>query len=165
MKHACLSWFLLFIASFSMADEIEGSRINEVGSYQSVTSTLEKYLESSESGDIDTLKALHHEKASMVGLIHGELSIGTPQSYFDQIAKVGSPRAAGEPVGSAITYMQVDGDIANAEVQFVNFWCGTGTHYLQFIRVENDWKIIADLFWFRAMPDVDGKSQACVNNQ
>jgi len=154
-------WVFLFFIFNSWVAVAQESRVAELESYNSLLKTLASYLESSVSGDIETLKKIHHEKASLYGLIHGELTTGTPQVYFDQLEKVGSPRANGEEVDYSITYTQVDGDIANAEIQFVNFWCGTGTHYLQFIRIEGSWKIVSDLFWFRAMPDSDAVSESC----
>lgn len=154
--------FLLVVNSFVWADVNQESRVDEIVRYNALHKTLSQYLISSETGDIETLKSLHHESAILRGFIHGESVVGGPSLLIEQIQKVGSPKANGEPVSSTVSYTQVDGDIASAEVQFVNFWCGTGTHHMQLIRVDGQWKIFSDLFWFRAMPEGDKVSESCI---
>jgi hypothetical protein len=139
----------------------EASRVDEIDAYQSLRDKIDTYLEVNVAGDVEALKPMYHEDANLNALILGDWLTGTPQILFDALAERGSPRLTGEPVDSVMTYLHRDGDVATAEVQFVNYWCGTGTHHLQLVRSDEDWKIVSTLIWFRAMPDSDQTSEAC----
>ena len=155
------AWLFLigFFPVFCTAQE--ASRVDEIDAYQSLRNTIDTYLEFNLVADVEALRPMHHPDATLRAIILGEWMSGTPQILFDALSERGSPRLTGEPVDSATTYLHRDGGVATAEVQFVNYWCGTGTHHLQLVQLEGAWKIIATLIWFRAMPDSDQVSETC----
>jgi hypothetical protein len=82
--------------------------------YAAVRRVLEQYFEASYTANVPLLKTLFHPDALMSGYYDGELGIGTPEPYYEDLMAATSSKDAGEQYEAEIAFIHIAGSIASA---------------------------------------------------
>lgn len=110
---------------------------------KSLIKSAETYLEAGRKGDIDLMKSVFHEDATIFGYFESEFLGGPIQLLYDWMKNFGSAKDIDGQVVSA----DLEGSIGNVKVQARN-WCGYNfTDYLNFLKVDGKWLIINKMFF------------------
>lgn len=64
--------------------------------------TIEKYIESTRTGDVEGLKNLFLPEALMSGFYEGEFYLGSPEVFFDEVRDNPSPSETGKDYAGEI---------------------------------------------------------------
>ncbi|MGY3750853.1 nuclear transport factor 2 family protein [Vagococcus acidifermentans] len=119
--------------------------MNKRESIDQIVALVTHYAEAVYNGDAEKLKETFHKDARMNGFMGDSLQLGTPESFFEEIAN--NP-AMKDPFKATITHLAVTGNIATVIVYATGFFGeGIVEDHFQLIRDENnEWKIIAKCF-------------------
>ncbi len=115
-----------------------------------VRSVLQAYSDATYRGDVDLLKSLFHPKAVMNGFLNGQIGLGGPEPFFDQLAANPSMESAGAPYRAEITDIAVTDAIASGAVHETGF-AGTMafTNYFHLIKQDGRWLIVSKTYTTR----------------
>lgn len=107
---------------------------------------IKTYIRGTFEGDVAVLKSVFHPDAHMAGFLGGEASHGTPQPFLDVIGANPSVKSSGAPYETEITYLQMDGDIANATLVERGLLGMTFTNHFQLMREDGQWRIVSKTY-------------------
>eukprot|EP00415_Alexandrium_ostenfeldii_P001266 UN1266 len=130
---------------------IGSKKLAELGDVAAVRAVMDKYVEGTWTANAALLKTIFHETAVMNGCVGKHLMLGTPQPFYDDMAKLAgkgeSFQARGLPYRGGIVTIHVYGQTAEAVVQERGY-AGTlaFTDAFHLIKVDGDWKIVSKLF-------------------
>jgi len=114
---------------------------------EAVQRAVQRYIDGSYSGSVDTLRKVFHPKALMAGYLKGQLVIGTPEPFFADIEKHPSMAESGAPYKAEIKFVDVAGQIATVILVETGFFgVMSFTDYFQLLKEHGEWKIISKTF-------------------
>lgn len=115
--------------------------------YAEVEQVLENYFAAVERADIDALKIIFHESASMYGYLGKDAVIGTPQIFYDDIGSKPSMKDTSIECTYVIKSIDVIGNIAQASIVVDNFYGAACVEdKFQLMKIEGKWYIMSKLF-------------------
>lgn len=114
---------------------------------EAVTALVEKYFNALYRADIDTLKTIFHEKASMNGYLGEHLLIGTPDPLYQDLSSKPSMAENKNDTRYVIKHLQVTGNTADVTFMVDGFF-GTACieDHFHLIKDNGEWKIICKTF-------------------
>lgn len=110
---------------------------------RAVRAVVESYVKGSRDGDVALLRSIFHPCAVMVGYLGGNLTAGSPEPFFEHVARSGP---AGDGYRAEITDIQVDGRTACATLAEHGF---AGLDFIDRFHLIEDggtWRIVSKLF-------------------
>lgn len=115
--------------------------------YKEIVQLLNKYFEAVNNADIDKLKTIFHENASMYGYLGDNPVIGTPQIFYEDLSSKPSMVSEGIDCQMVIKNIDICGGIASASILVNNFF-GAFKIEDQFhlLKVDGSWKIMCKTF-------------------
>lgn len=114
---------------------------------EAVRQAIQRYIDGSYSGSVDTLRKVFHPKALMAGYLQRQLVIGTPEPFFADIEKHPSMAKSGTPYKAEIKSVEVAGQIATVILVETGFFGVMNfTDYFHLLKEHGEWKIISKTF-------------------
>ncbi len=117
------------------------NRVEDVGAVRAV---LNDYIEGSK-GNADLLRSIFHPDAGMNGYFSGHLAIGSPEPFFQEVAKIDASAPSGNG-RTEIESIEVIGNVATATLVEEDFLGSGFVDFFHLIRVDGDWKIISKTY-------------------
>jgi hypothetical protein len=112
-----------------------------------VRQVVQRYIDGSYSGSVDTLRKVFHPNALMAGYLQGQLVIGTPEPFFADIEKHPSMAGSNAPYKAEIKSVDVAGQIASVILVETGFFgVMSFTDYFHLLKEHGEWKIISKTF-------------------
>jgi ketosteroid isomerase-like protein len=126
----------------------EGKNMNSDQEKEAVRQVIQKYSDGTFNGDAEALRECFHEKAVMNGYMQGNLLMGGPEPFIEEIEKNPSMAEGGAPYKGEIVSVDVDGMVASVTFKESGF-AGTMkfTNYFHLLKEGDDWKIISKAFF------------------
>ena len=112
-----------------------------------VRAVVEKYIDATYTGDPVKLRECFHSSAVMNGYLNGELFLGDPSPFIEEIENSPSMKSAGAPYKAEITAVEVNGKVACATLKETGF-AGTlaFTDFFHLLCENGEWKITSKTF-------------------
>ena len=107
---------------------------------------LQQYIDGSHNGDADALREIFFPEAVMSGYFQGQLSIGTPEPFFDFVENTTSLAESGVSYKEEITSIEVVGEAASAVLKEEGFFGENYTDFFHLIKKDGKWKIISKTY-------------------
>ncbi len=114
--------------------------------YAAVRRVLEQYFEASYTANVPLLKTLFHPDALMSGYYDGELGIGTPEPYYEDLMAATSSKDAGEQYEAEIAFIHIAGAIASAGIVEDNLLGLNYVNHYHLLKIEGEWRIISKIY-------------------
>ena len=112
-----------------------------------VRNVVQKYIEGTFTGNVKTLRDCFHPKAVMNGYLGGQLLIGGPEPFFENMAQAPSMAEGGAPYKGDITSVDVAGNVASVILKETGFGGDMAfTDYFHLLKEQGQWKIISKTF-------------------
>ena len=114
---------------------------------EAVTAVVQLYIDGTYEGSGDKLRDSFHENAVMNGYLNGELILGDPTPFIEQVESMPSMKEGGVEYEANISDVSVTGNVATATLKETGFAGSlTFTDYFHLIDDGNGWKIISKNF-------------------
>ena len=114
---------------------------------KAVQEVLERYMEGTYTADVPMLKDVFHQQARMSGYLGGQLLVGTPDPFLEDIGSQPSMKSLGHPYHGEIRDLEVTGNVAKATVHETGFRGSAElVDYFHLLYSDGAWKIIAKTF-------------------
>ena len=112
-----------------------------------VRKVVQQYIDNTFKGDVNVLKACFHPEAVMNGFLNGQLIMGGPEPFFEQMENSPSMADGGAPYNGEIVKIEVVGDVASVTLKETGF-AGTMsfTDFFHLLKENGQWKIISKTF-------------------
>lgn len=112
-----------------------------------IVEVVKEYMDAVYCADVDTLKTIFHEEASMNGYLGDTMLIGTPQPFYDDIASKPSMKQDKIDCTYNITSLCVRGKIAAVRMHVYNFYgvCDVIDAF-HMLNVDGAWRIVCKTF-------------------
>ena len=131
-----------------------GSLLTQIGAlvvpspndYASVRTVIENYIKGSYTADTDLLKRCFHPDALMSGYYRGDLEIGSPQPFFDQLESEPSSKSSGENYQAEISFIHIAGRMASAGVVEDNLLGSNYVNHFHLLKIDDQWRIISKIY-------------------
>ena len=114
--------------------------------YASVRTVIESYIEGSYNADTNPLKRCFHPDALMSGYYRGDLEIGSPQPFFDQLDSEPSSKSSGEDYQAEISFIHIAGGMASAGVVEDNLLGTNYVNHFHLLKIDDQWSIISKIY-------------------
>lgn len=122
--------------------------MSESASFAAITAVMTDYFDGLYLGDTGRLKRVFHPGAQYVCASDGSLTRLSMDAYFGVVEARPSPASRSEPRADRILSIGFAGPVT----AFVRAECAIGpkrfTDFLSFIRLDDEWRIIAKVFHF-----------------
>ena len=114
--------------------------------YASVRTVIDNYIKGTYSADTDLLKRCFHPNAVMSGYYRGDLDIGSPQPFFDQLESELSPKSSGEDYQAEISFIHIAGRMASAGLVEDNLLGTNYVNHFHLLKIDDQWRIISKIY-------------------
>jgi len=114
--------------------------------YASVRIVVENYIKGSYTADIGLLKRCFHPDALMSGYYRGDLEIGSPQPFFDQLDSEPSSKSSGEAYQAEVSFIHIAGGMASAGVVEDNLLGTNYVNHFHLLKIDDQWRIISKIY-------------------
>ena len=114
--------------------------------YASVRTVIENYINGSYTADVGLLKRCFHPDALMSGYYRGDLEIGSPQPFFDQLDSEPSSKSSGEDYQAEISFIHIAGGMASAGVVEDNLLGTNYVNHFHLLKIDDQWSIISKIY-------------------
>ncbi len=109
---------------------------------KAVYQVAENYLEAGRTGDVELMKTVFHDDATIYGHFEGEVLGGPISLLYGWMEQFG----AAKEIDGHILSVDVEGTIASVKVQADN-WSGYNfTDFLNLLKTDKGWVIINKMF-------------------
>ena len=102
-------------------------------------------MKGSYTADTDLLKRCFHPDALMSGYYRGDLEIGSPQPFFDQLESEPSSKSSGEDYQAEISFINIAGRMASAGVVEDNLLGANYVNHFHLLKIDDPWRIISKI--------------------
>ena len=110
------------------------------------TATIQSYVECCRQGNVEGLKQIFHEQASMYGYLKGALIAGTPEMFYEAVASAPSPADSGEPYQAELYCAEATDQTATVILKESHYWGQSFSNSFQLLKTEGNWFIVSKLF-------------------
>jgi len=114
--------------------------------YAAVRCVLEQYIEGSYTANTELLKRCFHPKALMSGYLEGQLDIGSPQPFYDELEATPSSKSSGENYQAEIGFIHIAGRMASAAIVEDNLLGMNYVNHFHLLKIEKHWRIISKIY-------------------
>ena len=114
--------------------------------YASVRTVIDNYIKGSYTADTDLLKRCFHQNALMSGYYQGDLDIGSPQLFFDQLESELSSKSSGEDYKAEVTFIHIAGCMASAGLVEDNLLGTSYVNHFHLLKIDDQWRIISKIY-------------------
>jgi len=107
---------------------------------------MQTYIQGGRTGDIDTLRPIFHELATICGYVGPDLFAGPIGMFYDGHAENGP--ADGLVAGD--TRIDVEGSAASVRIELDNWTGHRFTDFFTLVRIDGQWQIMSKVFYLHA---------------
>ncbi len=107
---------------------------------------MQTYIQGGRTGDIDTLRPIFHELATICGYVGPDLFAGPIEMFYDWHAENGP--ADGLVAGD--TRIDVEGSAASVRIELDNWTGHRFTDFFTLVRIDGQWQIMSKVFYLHA---------------
>jgi len=104
---------------------------------------MQTYIEGGRTGNVDTLRPIFHELATICGYVGPDLFAGPIEMFYDWHADNGP--AADLEVGDM--GIDVEGTAASVRIELDNWTGHRFTDFLTLVKVNGQWQIMSKVFY------------------
>jgi hypothetical protein len=104
---------------------------------------MQTYIEGGQTGNIDTLRPIFHELATICGYVGPELFAGPIQMFYDWHAENGP---AADLVAGDVR-IDVEGSAASVRVELDNWTGHRFTDFFTLVKIDGQWRIMSKVFY------------------
>jgi hypothetical protein len=104
---------------------------------------MQTYIEGGQTGNIDTLRPIFHELATICGYVGPELFAGPIQMFYDWHAENGP---AADLVAGDVR-IDVEGSAASVRVELDNWTGHRFTDFFTLVKIDGQWQIMSKVFY------------------
>jgi hypothetical protein len=123
-----------------------GNLVQSPNDYASVRTVIENYIEGSFIADTALLKRCFHPKALMSGHYRGELDIGSPQPFYDQLESEPSSKSSGDGYQAEISFIHIAGRMASAGLVETNLLGSDYVNHFHLLKIDGGWRIVSKIY-------------------
>lgn len=137
--------FLIFTVNSAQAlDHHAEAATSDV---EAVRAVGEAYIKATYEADVAAMRKIFHADAVMNGFFKGELGLGTPKPFFDELA-TNPPMASGpSDFKGWIDSIDVVGNAASMTTKETGYYNSLNfTDYMHLLKTEDGWKIISKTY-------------------
>lgn len=114
---------------------------------QAVRRVIQQYIDGTYQGDVKSLRDCFHPKAVMNGYLQGQMLIGGPEPFFENMGNAPSMAKAGAPYKGEITFIDVVNNVASVTLKETGFGGDINfTDYFHLLKEQGKWKIVSKTF-------------------
>jgi hypothetical protein len=116
---------------------------NNLGEYEAIADTIQRYVKGGKSGRSEDMKPAFHANATIHGYLGSDLIAGPIQVLYDWVD-------ANEPateLQSWIASIDLQGTIASVRLEEYNWSGHRFTDLFTLFKTEGEWKIISKVFY------------------
>lgn len=112
-----------------------------------VTELLASYMDAVYRADVETLRGIFHENASMNGFLGEDMVIGTPEIFYADLQSKPSMKESSIQCDYVITDLEITGGIGQAAILVDNFYgmCCVEDHF-HLLKIDGKWRILCKTF-------------------
>ena len=114
--------------------------------YASVRTVIDNYIKGSYTADTDLLKRCFHPNALMSGYYRGDLDIGSPQPFFDQLESELSSKSSRKDYKAEVTFIHIAGCMASAGLVEDNLLGTNYVNHFHLLKIDDQWRIISKIY-------------------
>ncbi len=114
--------------------------------YPNALAVAQAYIAATYEGNVSALRKLFHPSAVMNGYLDGQLVIGGPEPFFDQMASMPSLKTSGASYEANISAVEEAGNVGTVTIVETGFGPKSFTNYLSLIKENDEWQIISKTF-------------------
>ena len=82
----------------------------------------------------------------MSGYYRGDLDIGSPQPFFDQLESELSTKSSGEDYKAEVTFIHIAGCMASAGLVEDNLLGTNYVNHFHLLKIDDHWRIISKIY-------------------
>ena len=82
----------------------------------------------------------------MSGYYRGDLDIGSPQLFFDQLESELSSKSSGEDYKAEVTFIHIAGCMASAGLVEDNLLSTNYVNHFHLLKIDDQWRIISKIY-------------------
>ena len=113
--------------------------------YASVRTVIDNYIKGSYTADTDLLKRCFHPNALMSGYYRGDLDIGSPQPFFDQLESELSSKSSRKDYKAEVTFIHIAGCMASAGLVEDNLLGTNYVNHFHLLKLADQWRIMSKI--------------------
>lgn len=115
--------------------------------YEAIKELLDRYFEAVGKADVDTLKTIFHENASMYGYLGPDAVIGTPEIFYADISSKPSMKEQGIDCRCVVKRIEIQENIADAIITVDNFYGAARVEdHFHLLKLDGKWRILCKTF-------------------
>lgn len=123
-----------------------GNLVQSPDDYASVRTVIENYIEGSFTADTALLKSCFHPKALMSGYYRGDMDVGSPQTFYDQLESEPSSKSSGDGYQAEISFIHIAGRMASAGLVETNLLGSDYVNYFHLLKIDDGWRIVSKIY-------------------
>jgi hypothetical protein len=108
-----------------------------------IKTVMDTYVEGGRTGNIDTLRPIFHELATICGYVGPDLFAGPIEMFYDWHAENGP--ADGLVAGD--TRIDIEGSAASVRIELDNWTGHRFTDLFTLVKIEGQWQIMSKVFF------------------
>lgn len=112
-----------------------------------IVTLLGQYMDAVYQADVERLKEIFHEKASMYGFLGNDAVVGTPEIFYQDLASKPSMKETKTECGYVITDLRITGCTGQAAILVDNFYGAACVEdRFQLLKLDGRWYIMCKTF-------------------
>ena len=123
-----------------------GNLVQSPDDYASVRTVIENYIEGSFTADTALLKSCFHPKALMSGYYRGDMDVGSPQTFYDQLESEPSSKSPGDGYQAEISFIHIAGRMASAGLVETNLLGSDYVNHFHLLKIDDGWRIVSKIY-------------------
>jgi hypothetical protein len=111
--------------------------------HDSIRRVMQIYLEGARTGEVDTLRPIFHELATICGHVGPDLFAGPIEMFYDWHADNG-PAAL---VRASEPELDIEGSAASVRIELEDWTGHRFTDFFTLVQIDGEWKIMSKVFY------------------
>ena len=111
--------------------------------FRQIESVMQAYIQGGRTGDIDTLRPIFHDLATICGYVGPDLFAGPIEMFYEWHEENGPATE----LKVLDTRIDTEGSTASVRIELDNWTGHRFTDFFTLVRIEGQWQIISKVFY------------------
>lgn len=111
--------------------------------FRQIESVMQAYIQGGRTGDIDTLRPIFHDLATICGYVGPDLFAGPIEMFYEWHEENGPATE----LKVLDTRIDAEGSAASVRIELDNWTGHRFTDFFTLVRIEGQWQIISKVFY------------------
>ena len=120
--------------------------------YAQIAKALQPYFDGFYNGDVVALRRIFHPACHLYNAGEGRLADDNMETVYARVANRASPASNGEPRHDAILGIDISSPVCALARVRIAIGARLFTDYLNLLKIDGEWRIIAKVFSWTALP-------------